>query len=121
MRLVALTGYGQEEDRDRAGAAGFDDHLLKPANMDALRQLLARRPELTGTFAKQQRVRCAAQPAGRQQFSSPSYPKTREAARVPFSNFAPPQRSSRLGRYDTPVGGCMEAYMNAAQLASSSR
>jgi len=42
MRLVALTGYGQEEDRERARAAGFDDHLLKPANMDALRQLLAR-------------------------------------------------------------------------------
>jgi PAS domain S-box-containing protein len=40
MRLIALTGYGQEEDRERARAAGFDDHLLKPADMDALRQLL---------------------------------------------------------------------------------
>jgi PAS domain S-box-containing protein len=40
MRLIALTGYGQEEDRERARAAGFDEHLLKPANMDALRQLL---------------------------------------------------------------------------------
>jgi len=41
MRLIALTGYGQEQDRERAWAAGFDEHLLKPANMDALRKLLA--------------------------------------------------------------------------------
>ena len=43
MRLVALTGYGQEEDRERARAAGFDDHLLKPADMSTLQQLLTRR------------------------------------------------------------------------------
>ena len=43
MRLIALTGYGQEEDRERARAAGFDDHLLKPADMGALQQLLIRR------------------------------------------------------------------------------
>jgi len=41
MRLIALTGYGRKEDRERARAAGFDEHLLKPANVDALRQLLA--------------------------------------------------------------------------------
>jgi PAS domain S-box-containing protein len=42
IRLIALTGYGREEDRERARAAGFDDHLLKPADMDALQQLLTR-------------------------------------------------------------------------------
>jgi signal transduction histidine kinase len=42
MRLVALTGYGREEDRERARAAGFDDHLLKPADMAALQELLGR-------------------------------------------------------------------------------
>lgn len=31
--LVALTGYGQEEDREKAFAAGFDHHLLKPAEL----------------------------------------------------------------------------------------
>jgi PAS domain S-box-containing protein len=41
MRLIALTGYGQKEDRERARAAGFDGHLLKPADMGALQQLLA--------------------------------------------------------------------------------
>jgi len=30
MRLVALTGWGQPQDRDRTAAAGFDAHLVKP-------------------------------------------------------------------------------------------
>jgi CheY-like chemotaxis protein len=39
--LIALTGYGQVEDRRRAMEAGFDAHLTKPADLDALRRLLA--------------------------------------------------------------------------------
>jgi signal transduction histidine kinase/CheY-like chemotaxis protein len=39
--LVALTGYGQEEDRRRAAAAGFDAYLVKPADPAALHELLA--------------------------------------------------------------------------------
>ena len=39
--LIALTGYGQEEDRRRAVEAGFDAHLTKPADFGTLRQLLA--------------------------------------------------------------------------------
>jgi PAS domain S-box-containing protein len=38
--LVALTGYGQEHDRMRAHEAGFNRHLVKPASVDALRDLL---------------------------------------------------------------------------------
>jgi PAS domain S-box-containing protein len=38
--LVALTGYGQEEDRRRALAAGFDHHLVKPTSVDALHAIL---------------------------------------------------------------------------------
>jgi signal transduction histidine kinase len=38
--LVALTGYGRDEDRARAREAGFDRHLLKPVDPDALRRLL---------------------------------------------------------------------------------
>ena len=41
LRLVALTGYGQADDRDRAIAAGFDDHLVKPADLLALERILA--------------------------------------------------------------------------------
>ena len=33
--MIALSGYGQEDDRQRSRAAGFDDHLLNPANVDA--------------------------------------------------------------------------------------
>ena len=39
--IVALTGWGQDEDRRRALAAGFDAHLVKPVNYEALRALLA--------------------------------------------------------------------------------
>jgi len=41
--LIAITGYGREQDRDDAGAAGFDDHLLKPVSMDDLCHALAKR------------------------------------------------------------------------------
>jgi CheY-like chemotaxis protein len=40
VTLVALTGWGQEEDRRRARAAGFDHHLVKPADIAALQALL---------------------------------------------------------------------------------
>jgi signal transduction histidine kinase len=39
--LVALTGWGQEQDRERAFAAGFDYHVMKPAEPDALESLIA--------------------------------------------------------------------------------
>jgi signal transduction histidine kinase len=41
LRLVALTGYGTPEDRERALAAGFDDHLAKPIGLPELEALLA--------------------------------------------------------------------------------
>ncbi|HEX7452215.1 MAG TPA: response regulator [Polyangiaceae bacterium] len=41
LRLVAVTGYGQKSDVDQAFAAGFDDHLTKPVNIDLLEGLLA--------------------------------------------------------------------------------
>jgi CheY-like chemotaxis protein len=39
--LVALTGWGQEEDQRRAYAAGFDRHVTKPAEPDLLESLIA--------------------------------------------------------------------------------
>jgi CheY-like chemotaxis protein/nitrogen-specific signal transduction histidine kinase len=39
--LVALTGWGQEEDRHRSREAGFDHHVIKPVEPDALFKLLA--------------------------------------------------------------------------------
>ncbi|KFI22737.1 chemotaxis protein CheB [Nitrosococcus oceani] len=40
LPLVALTGYGQKDDVQRAKAAGFNRHLLKPATIDTLQKLL---------------------------------------------------------------------------------
>jgi CheY-like chemotaxis protein len=38
--LVALTGHGQAEDKRRAAAAGFAEHIAKPATLDDLERLL---------------------------------------------------------------------------------
>lgn len=41
MRLIAVTGWGQQEDQRRARAAGFDAHLTKPVESSAVSALLA--------------------------------------------------------------------------------
>ena len=46
--LVALTGYGQPEDRQRGIDAGFDEHLIKPVDLDALCKLIAQTPVTAG-------------------------------------------------------------------------
>lgn len=40
--FIALTGYGQQQDRDASKAAGFHYHFVKPADVDALAQALAK-------------------------------------------------------------------------------
>ena len=40
-RLIALTGWGQEQDKKLAAQAGFDDHWTKPVDSDRLQQLAA--------------------------------------------------------------------------------
>ena len=39
--LVALTGWGQQEDRRRTADAGFDHHLVKPPEPAAIQDILA--------------------------------------------------------------------------------
>lgn len=41
--LIALTGFGQADDRERAAAAGFDEHLTKPIRVEELQQIFIRR------------------------------------------------------------------------------
>jgi len=40
--LVAMTGYGQESDRQKSQEAGFDHHLVKPADFGKVQEILAR-------------------------------------------------------------------------------
>ena len=42
VTLVALTGYGQAEDRERARQAGFDAHLTKPADVATVAAVVER-------------------------------------------------------------------------------
>jgi signal transduction histidine kinase/CheY-like chemotaxis protein len=48
LRLIALTGWGQDTDRARFASAGFDHHLLKPVDPDALLDLVQQVPESVG-------------------------------------------------------------------------
>jgi len=54
-RLVALTGWGQQEDRRRSAEAGFDHHLVKPVDPLHLRVLL--NSVMSGSQATARRAR----------------------------------------------------------------
>jgi CheY-like chemotaxis protein len=40
LLLIALTGWGQDQDYQQSRAAGFDHHLVKPPDIDKLRDAL---------------------------------------------------------------------------------
>ncbi len=60
--LVAVTGYGQDADRQTSLQAGFNHHLVKPALLEQLQQILATVSEsgATGTMASRQTQKTAA-------------------------------------------------------------
>ena len=41
MTVIAMTGWGQEDDRRKSQVAGFDFHLVKPVDLDVLFKLLS--------------------------------------------------------------------------------
>jgi CheY-like chemotaxis protein len=43
-RLIALTGYGQDHDRQRSQAAGFERHLVKPIDAQELLRIVSHDP-----------------------------------------------------------------------------
>jgi PAS domain S-box-containing protein len=49
LTIVALTGWGQEEDRDRSTDAGFNAHMVKPVDHDVLMKLIASLPSLSAS------------------------------------------------------------------------
>ena len=44
--MIAVSGYGRESDRQLSRAAGFDDHLVKPVDLEKLTALLSKRVNL---------------------------------------------------------------------------
>ena len=48
VTLVALTGWGQEEDRRKSREAGFDSHMVKPIQLQDIERLLASSTVATG-------------------------------------------------------------------------
>ena len=55
--LIALTGWGQLDDRERSKRAGFDHHLVKPPDIDRLRSILAARVASTNGVDATKRCR----------------------------------------------------------------
>ena len=51
--LVALTGWGGSADRARTAAAGFDEHLTKPATLAAIESVLGRLPAAASPVERQ--------------------------------------------------------------------
>jgi CheY-like chemotaxis protein len=49
--LVALTGYGQESDKERTKDAGFNQHLVKPVSLETLQSLLRSLPAAAPSHA----------------------------------------------------------------------
>jgi CheY-like chemotaxis protein len=52
IMLVALTGWGQDEDRTKSAAAGFDHHMVKPVDYATLTRLLATSPVIAAEASK---------------------------------------------------------------------
>jgi CheY-like chemotaxis protein len=48
LTLVALTGWGQAEDRKRTTEAGFDHHVVKPADLETIQRICKREAVATG-------------------------------------------------------------------------
>jgi signal transduction histidine kinase/ActR/RegA family two-component response regulator len=55
--LIALTGWGQLDDRERSKRAGFDHHLVKPPDIDRLRSIVAARVASTKVVDATKRCR----------------------------------------------------------------
>ena len=51
LTLIALTGWGQDSDRKRTQAAGFDAHFVKPLDISALSPYLQPRPTAAAAVA----------------------------------------------------------------------
>ncbi len=58
LLLIALSGWGQDEDRRKSKAAGFDHHFVKPVDIDALTNVLVQH-EHVGQLSLEHRLSAA--------------------------------------------------------------
>jgi CheY-like chemotaxis protein len=52
MLLIAMTGWGQEHDRQQSAASGFDHHLVKPIHIQGLMEMLEQLDPGRGTVTR---------------------------------------------------------------------
>jgi CheY-like chemotaxis protein len=123
VRLVALSGYALPEDVQRALSAGFDRHMAKPPDLDALQALVAELPEIECGHAAPAASAEAARPRG----VIPSRPRCphmhegpplagRPSCAVPFA----PSRASRHFAALRASAGAARPGLAAALAARSS-
>src|SRR5262249_27020736 len=55
MSLIALTGWGTEQDRSRSKAAGFDFHLTKPVDLAAVEEVIGKAGVVAGASSRRER------------------------------------------------------------------
>ncbi|HEX4613438.1 MAG TPA: ATP-binding protein, partial [Urbifossiella sp.] len=122
VAIAALTGWGQEEDRRRTKEAGFDYHLVKPADLDAVDEILAGlgRPRGPGRAGDPPAAGWRAIPAAARSSCSPRRPSTEPIAglyypspatgrcgSVPGGTVSPPFVARAPAQPPTPRGaGC---------------
>jgi CheY-like chemotaxis protein len=53
--LIALTGYGREDDKRRASQSGFDHHMTKPVDLAAIDRLLSEASQMAGAVRAEPR------------------------------------------------------------------
>jgi CheY-like chemotaxis protein len=63
MTLIAVTGWGQEEDRRKSAAAGFDGHLVKPVDPETLEEELSMHSHRVSALRSQRATRTTAESA----------------------------------------------------------
>jgi CheY-like chemotaxis protein len=61
--LIALTGYGEAESRQRSQSAGFDHHVVKPADIDYLLSIVSQPPVARNVEDGNQELRANPGPA----------------------------------------------------------
>ncbi len=114
--LVALTGYGQREDRRKSKEAGIDEHLVKPPSIDQVQSVLAH-PKLNT-------VRPRTAPVSRTQPATPEPPAANVAQPPVSPEFDLRQFKHDLGNVAYVLGLIAEMFLNPninADLAEQAR